>query len=89
MMLDIEINQDSDSGRRVQGVPIIATKSMQTRVYVHSGDTLVLGGIDKKDSHEEKVGLPILKDIPVLGYMFSRNQARQLDEELILFLTAV
>ena len=87
MMLDIEINQDSDSGRRVQGVPIIATKSMQTRVYVHSGDTLVLGGIDKKDSHEEKVGLPILKDIPVLGYMFSRNQARQLDEELILFLT--
>jgi type IV pilus assembly protein PilQ len=87
MMLDIDINQDSDSGRRVQGVPIISTKSMHTRVYVHSGDTLVLGGIAKRDSQHEKVGLPILKDIPLLGYLFSRTQTRNLNEELILFLT--
>jgi type IV pilus assembly protein PilQ len=87
LMLDIEINQDADSGRRVQGVPIIDTKSIHTKVMVKSGETIVLGGIAKRDVHQHKVGLPILKDIPILGYLFSRKQYRNVDETLVLFIT--
>lgn len=87
LILELEINQDADSGRRVQGVPIIATKSMMTKVNIRNGETLVLGGINKRDIHYEKVGMPILKDIPGLGQLFSREQERHIDEELILFIT--
>ncbi|NBX84792.1 MAG: type IV pilus secretin PilQ [Gammaproteobacteria bacterium] len=87
LLLDLEIHQDADSGRRVQGVPIISTKAMSTKVFIRSGETLVLGGINKKDVHYEKVGLPILKDLPGLSQLFSREQERHLDEELILFIT--
>lgn len=87
MLLNLEINQDADSGRRVQGVPVIATKSMNTKVLIQSGQTLVLGGIHKNDVHYEKVGLPLLKDIPVLGQIFSRQQQRLEREELLIFIT--
>lgn len=85
--LDIEINQDADSGRRVQGVPIISTKSMHTKVLLRNSETLVLGGIATHDIHQEKIGLPIVKDIPILGYLFSRLQQRHLHDELVLFIT--
>lgn len=87
MILEIEINQDADSGRRVQGVPIISTKSMHTKVILKSSETLVLGGIATYDIHQEKMGLPIIKDIPIVGYLFSRLQKRCLNEELVLMLT--
>lgn len=87
LYLDIEINQDADSGRRVQGVPIISTKSMHTKVLLKDAETLVLGGIATHDIHQEKMGLPILKDIPILGYFVSRLQQRHLQEELVLFIT--
>ncbi len=87
LLLYLQINQDADSGRRVQGVPVIATKSMSTKVLMHSGETLVLGGIHKNDIHFEKVGLPILKDLPILGQFFSRQQQRHFQEELLLFIT--
>ncbi len=87
MLLALEINQDGDSGRRVQGVPVIATKSMATRVMIKDGETLVLGGIHKNDIHHERAGFPVLKDIPVLGSLFSRQQKRVIQEELLLFIT--
>jgi type IV pilus assembly protein PilQ len=87
LILELQINQDADSGRRVQGVPVISTKSISTKVIIDSGQTLVLGGIHKNDMHMERVGFPILKDLPFIGYVFSRQQRRQLDEELLLFIT--
>ncbi len=87
LILELQINQDADSGRRVQGVPVISTKSISTKVVINSGQTLVLGGIHKNDVHMERVGLPVLKDLPFIGYVFSRLQRRQLNEELLLFIT--
>ena len=51
LSLSLVVNQDSDSGRRVQGVPILFTKSLITRVRMRNGQTLVLGVIDKKDKN--------------------------------------
>jgi type IV pilus assembly protein PilQ len=87
LILFLQINQDADSGRRVQGVPVISTKSMSTKVLMQSGETLVLGGIQKNDVHYERVGLPILKDLPILGHFLSRQQKRHIQEELLLFIT--
>jgi len=89
ILLNIQINQDADSGQRVQGVPVISTKTMSTRVRVRSGETLVLGGIHKTDTHDERVGWPILKNIPGINLLFSRQLQRHTEEELLLFITPV
>ena len=41
LLMDLQINQDADSGRRVQGVPIITTKAIETNVLVNNGQTIV------------------------------------------------
>ena len=85
--LAIEIHQDADSGRRVQGVPVISTKFLKTNIVVQNGETIVLGGIDKFDKHHQKEGIPLLKDLPLIGALFSRQAQSLANEELLLFMT--
>ncbi|KTC65778.1 type IV pilus (Tfp) assembly protein PilQ [Legionella adelaidensis] len=87
LLMDLQINQDSDSGRRVQGVPIILTKAIETNVLVNNGQTIVLGGIYRQDKNNAVTRVPFLGSIPVLGYLFSRTQIRNRNEELLIFIT--
>ena len=83
----LEINQDSDSGRRVQGVPIITTKSIVTNVLVNNGQTIVLGGIYKRGKNNGIVRIPFLGNLPLIGRLFRRNHVQMLHEELLIFIT--
>ncbi len=87
LMMALSINQDSDSGRRVQGVPIILTKSIETNVLVNNGQTIVLGGIYKQDKNNSVASVPFLGTLPVIGYLFRRTQVRMRKEELLIFIT--
>jgi type IV pilus assembly protein PilQ len=56
-------------------------------VLVRDGETIVLGGILKDTSQDLESGVPYLKDIPILGWLF-KNQRLQKDfEELMVFIT--
>lgn len=87
LLMDLQINQDSDSGQRVQGVPIILTKAIETNVLVDNGQTIVLGGIYRQDKSNSVTRVPFLGQIPVIGNLFSRSQARLSNEELLIFIT--
>lgn len=87
LLMDLLINQDSDSGRRVQGVPIVLTKSIETKVLVDNAQTIVLGGIYKHDKNNTIMRVPFLGTLPVIGNLFSRKQIRKRNEELLIFIT--
>lgn len=87
LMMALSINQDSDSGRRVQGVPIISTKSIETNVLVNNGQTIVLGGIYKQDKNNSIARVPFLGTLPIVGHLFRRKQVRMRNEELLIFIT--
>ncbi|MCP0914489.1 MULTISPECIES: type IV pilus secretin PilQ [Legionella] len=87
LLMDLQINQDSDSGRRVQGVPIILTKSIETNVLVNNGQTIVLGGIYRQDKNNTITRVPFLGELPVVGNLFRRTSARVRNEELLIFIT--
>ena len=87
LLMDLLINQDSDSGRRVQGVPIVLTKSIATTVLVNNGQTIVLGGIYKHDKNNTIMRVPFLGTLPIIGNLFSRKQVRKRNEELLIFIT--
>jgi type IV pilus assembly protein PilQ len=56
-------------------------------VLVRDGETIVIGGILKDTSQDTESGVPYLKDIPILGWLF-KNQRLQKDfEELMVFIT--
>ena len=87
LSLSLVVNQDSDSGRRVQGVPILSTKTLITRVLMRDGQTLVLGGIDKKDKNHATVRVPWLSRLPLIGGLFTRTAAHTRQEVLLIFIT--
>jgi type IV pilus assembly protein PilQ len=87
LLLDLQINQDSDSGRRVQNVPIILTKSIETSVLVNNGQTIVLGGIYQQSKSNQMKRIPFLGTIPVLGNLFRSVDVKSSNDELLIFIT--
>jgi general secretion pathway protein D len=62
-------------------------RKMETRVMIPSGNTLVLGGLVQDDVRNNNTKVPLLGDIPYLGYAFrSENKTRQ-KSNLLIFIT--
>ena len=86
--LDIEAKKDEvDISRSVLGNPYIIKKMAQTQLIVKNGETVVIAGLSKEKNSKGDYGVPGLKDIPGLGWLF-KNDARSSDfEELLIFIT--
>lgn len=67
--------------------PIISTRSVETRLLVKDGQTIVLGGLSERLRENVSGGIPFLSEIPYLGGFFGRQKRRTSETELLLFLT--
>ena len=56
-------------------------------VLVRDGETIVVGGILKDTSSTSEAGIPWIKDVPVLGWLFKNNTWRKEFEEMMVFIT--
>lgn len=64
------------------------TRKVQTNVLVDNGSTIVLGGIYSYTKNEAHSGIPFLKDIPLIGWLFRTPYAPSTTKnEMIIFLT--
>lgn len=70
-----------------QGGVIIATSEADTRVVVEDGETAVIGGLIKNVESTFKQGVPVLKDLPVIGGLFSSTTVANNKQELVIFVT--
>ena len=86
ILMDLQINQDTP-GEEVQQVPSIQTRSIQTNVLVDNGQTLVLGGIYRQEKSKVINRIPLLGELPVLGYLFRNRKIEIKNEELLIFIT--
>jgi type IV pilus secretin PilQ/predicted competence protein len=66
---------------------IINTNNAETNVVVENGQTAVIGGLTTQLETKNHVGLPILKDIPVLGYLFRYTRKEITSRDLVIFVT--
>jgi type IV pilus assembly protein PilQ len=87
LLMELQINQDADSGRDVQGVPIITTKAIDTNVLVNNGQTIVLGGIYQQSKSNTVTRIPFLGTLPVVGHLFRSDDIKSKNEELLIFIT--
>jgi general secretion pathway protein D len=88
--MDIVQTIDDIGGTVVQAgftQPIINTRVARTSVMVKDGETVVIGGFMRDKIEETVTGLPVLKDLPVLGHLFRRTEKAKSRTELMVFLT--
>jgi type IV pilus assembly protein PilQ len=62
-------------------------KSIKTKLMVKSGDTVVIGGIFQEDKSENDAGIPWLRNVPLLGWLFKARTNTINKAELLIFLT--
>jgi type IV pilus assembly protein PilQ len=86
MDLHPEVSELANKGT-VQGGVIINTSEADTRVMVDDGQTAVIGGLIRTNDTSVRSGIPLLKDLPLLGNLFRSNSTSRDNRELIIFVT--
>lgn len=65
----------------------IEKREVETQVLVNNGETVVLGGVFEQTKTNSQDKVPLLGDIPLLGYLFQRNGKATAKRELLIFVT--
>jgi len=79
---------NNSAGSAATGVaPPINKKEATTELLVQSGETTVIGGIYVDSDSNTDSGVPFLKDIPLLGWLFKSNNQNKTKSELLIFIT--
>ena len=78
---------DLSSQATVQGGVIITLQEADTRVVVRNGETAVIGGLISESDLSLRNGVPVLKDMPLLGPLFRFESKTKKKRELIIFVT--
>jgi general secretion pathway protein D len=77
----------SGGSEGVIALPRVASSTLSTTVLLRSGQTAVLGGLKSKTQSETITKLPLLGDIPVLGYLFKGKSRQDTMTTLLVFIT--
>lgn len=67
--------------------PIIDTRSLDSNVLIKSGDTLAIGGLLQDEVTKARSKVPIMGDIPILGYFFQERLNARVKRNLLVFVT--
>jgi general secretion pathway protein D len=67
--------------------PIITTREAETSAIVKTGHTIVIGGLIGETQEVTETGVPLLKDIPLLGYLFKSRRVARSRTEIAIFIT--
>ena len=74
-------------GRATTAGFAINTKHVKTQVLVENGGTVVIGGIFEQNDRTDVTKVPLLGDIPVLGWLFKNTTTTTSKTELLVFIT--
>jgi general secretion pathway protein D len=69
------------------GAPVISTREAATHLFVRGGQTVVIGGLVDREQDHTRSGVPLLRDLPLIGGLFGSTNRSDIRSELFLFLT--
>lgn len=84
VIMDVTVSKDNFADAE-QG--ILNIKDVETQVLLDNGETVVIGGIYEMDANSSVSQVPFFGDLPLLGWLFKRDQQLDNKTELLIFLT--
>ena len=87
MALAVSKNAPDFSNTGARGDPTIQRREAKTSMLVGDGDTAVLGGIYTRTTSLNYKKIPLLGDLPVLGWLFKSRREQDDRTELLVFIT--
>jgi type IV pilus assembly protein PilQ len=89
VIMDVDVKREFPGAveEEVSQARPINTRAAKTKVLVNDGQTAVIGGIYSSDNTTTETGVPWLRHIPVLGWLFKSRARSDIRNELLIFLT--
>jgi type II secretory pathway component GspD/PulD (secretin) len=89
ILLNVGAEQNVQTGTSsgVTGVPIVDTRKVQSSLLLEDGQILVVGGLRRKETQKQTNQLPILGDLPIIGFAFKSTDTIQNNSELLIILS--
>jgi type IV pilus assembly protein PilQ len=69
-------------------IPIIGTRKATTQVSIKDGYTMGIGGLISTNFNKGVTKVPLLGDIPLIGYLFKQDSTNNTVDNLVIFITA-
>jgi type IV pilus assembly protein PilQ len=89
LIINPNVSQPSSTAasNTATGAPAVDSRAAQTTVLVRDGETIVIGGLISDNLQDTIAKIPILGDIPVLGWLFKKKTKTRVRNELLIFVT--
>jgi type IV pilus assembly protein PilQ len=87
ILLVVSPSQSIATGVSVGGVPIVDKREATTTLLMDDGQVAVMGGLRRQDTLIEKDQVPLLGDLPLIGFIFSSTRKVTRNTELIVLLS--
>jgi general secretion pathway protein D len=87
VMLQVSQEINAATAEQAFNAPVISTRSVQTKLLIRDGQTIVLGGLTDRQHEVQQGGVPFFSSIPLLGGLFGHASRTTTETELLLFLT--
>jgi type IV pilus assembly protein PilQ len=90
IIMDLKVKNDArgqDVSAGTGAIPSIDKREVNTQVLVRNGETVVLGGVYQQTQSFSVTKVPLLGDLPMLGFLFRTNSTTNNKRELLIFIT--
>lgn len=85
--LSQEVSQPVQTTTGTTTMPTISTRKVETKLTLRNGSTMLLAGLIDGSSSDGNGGVPVLKDIPLLGSLFRNQTIKKQRREMIILIT--
>ncbi|MGD1043142.1 MAG: secretin N-terminal domain-containing protein [Sedimentisphaerales bacterium] len=87
VLLTVSPSQSVTTGTSIGGVPVIDKREATTTLLMDDGQVVVMGGLRRQDTQIIKRQVPLLGDLPIIGFIFSDNHKVVQNSELLVLLS--
>ena len=86
VIMTLDVNKDQPGATTAAGIQI-NTKHVKTEVLVENGGTVVIGGIYEQNDRTDITRVPLLGELPIIGFFFRNTTTSTNKTELLVFIT--
>jgi type IV pilus assembly protein PilQ len=87
VLLQIFVKSSIPSNQSTDDIPNEISRQATSQVLVRDGETVVIGGVYRQRASTAEAGVPWLRAIPVLGWLFQSTTQDDVRQELLVFIT--
>jgi len=87
LMEVLQAKQSVDTGVSISDVPVVDTREASTTLMMEDGQIIVMGGLRRKETKITHYQVPLLGDLPLLGFLFSNDKKVITNSELLVLIS--